>query len=612
MLENGSESGLLSQAVAQPGDEAVRSALSRLLASTQFANSPRARRFIQYVVERALAGEASSLKEYVLGVEVFDRSPSFDPRTDTIVRVEAIKLRERLRDYYGGPGSTDPVVIDVPKGAYAPAFRMRTIEKTVSPRAAGDRASIAVLPFTALSDAREDEYFSDGLAEEVINALTRVSGLKVIARTSAFAFKGKQADIREIAGTLGVTTVLEGSVRRAANRIRVAVQLINAEDGCHLWSQSYDREMNDVFAVQEEIAQAIVSVLKVKFSSQPDRPLAQRGTTNFEAYRAYFEGRYYFQQLTEEGMARSRECHERAIRLDPDFALPYVGMAEYYYYLAFYLNARPRDVLPPGLAAAERALELNPRSAEAYTIRGTLRAVYNYDWNGAGEDFDSAIELDPNLALAHHRRTTWFLRPTGRWEESLAELRHALELDPLNVLMRASEALALNIHGKKAEALQRARDLIQLFPGFWICCFMAGAVLGSQGLHAEAASVIRNGLGIDSGNSVLLAMLAAMQSRMGEPAEARRILGQIEDTASARYVSPAALVIACFACGEVDRAFAWLDKGVEERDPMTITAGCRLLPRFESDPRYHALMRKMNLETAITNDTGLSARVVTG
>jgi len=324
--------------------------------------------------------------------------------------------------------------------------------------------SIAVLPFTNLSANPEQEYFCAGLAEEILNALTRIQGLKVIARTSAFAFSGKGQDIRQIGQALKVSSVLEGSVRQAGDRIRITVQLIHTGDGYHLWSETYDREITDIFAVQEEISQAIVSVLKVRFSSHAGSPLVQRGTSNLDAYQAYLEGRYHYQQLTRSHMARSRECLERAIRLDPVYALPHVGMAEYYYYLAFYLNARPRDVLPLGMAAAEKALALDPECAEAYTVRGTLRAVNNYDWNAAGEDFARAIELRPNLAIARHRRVAWFLRPMGRLEESFAETRQALELDPLNVLIRAAEPYRLQMDGKKSEALQRARDLIQLFP----------------------------------------------------------------------------------------------------------------------------------------------------
>jgi len=597
MAELGAETVLQSQ----PTDEVVRAALHRLLASPQFANSPRASRFVQYVVETALAGASRTLKEYVLGVEVFDRAASFDPRTDTIVRVEATKLRSRLRDYYSGPGRSDAVIIDVPKGAYAPAFRLRTNPNPAQPEPAENSDSIAVLPFTALSDARDDEYFSDGLAEEIINALSQVAGLKVIARTSAFAFKGKQADIREIAATLRVATILEGSVRRAGDRIRISVQLISAKDGYQLWSQSYDREITDIFAVQEEISRAIVSVLEVRLSSHAAGPLVQR-TTSLEAYQAYLEGRYHFQQLTSSHMARGRECHERAIRLDPGYALPHAGMAEYYYYLAFYLNARPRDVLPLGMAAAEKALELDSECAEAYTFRGVLRAVYHYDWNAAGEDFARAIELRPNLAMARWWRVAWFLRPLRRMEESIAEGRRARELDPLNVVIRAGEPYELQLDGKKLEALQCARDLIQLFPEHWLCCFIATFVMITEGFHQEAATNIRSWLATDPENPCGLAMQAFVHGKSGELAAARCILAQLEQTASERYISRAALAIASAGSGRFDDVFRWLEKGVEEHDLMTI-----IVLLFESDPVYLPLLHKMHLGPGDAHNTGRTA-----
>jgi TolB-like protein/Flp pilus assembly protein TadD len=588
---------------AQPEGEAIRTALDRLLASSQFAKSPRASRFLRYIVDAALAGGDNSLKEYVLGIEVFDRSPSFDPRIDTIVRVEAVKLRNRLRNYYRGPGRTDPLVIEVPPGAYSAVFRARTPVKRRPVSGVEHSVSLAVLPFTDLSGDRESEYFGDGLAEEIINALTRIPGLKVVARTSAFAFKGKNVDVREIARTLGVSTVLEGSVRRAGSRLRITTRLVAAVDHRQLWSQSYDREITDVFAIQEEISRTIVDILKIQLRQNPNQPALRRGTANIEAYHAYLEGRYYFPQLTAAALARSRECHERAIRLDPNYALPHVGLAEYYYYLAFYLNARPCEVLPLALAAAERALELDRNSAEGCCIRGTIRAVYQYDWDGAGEDFARAIELNPALAVARHRRSAWYLRLLGRLDESLAEVRRALELDPLNVLIRASEPYVLMTHGKKTEALQRARDLTQLFPGVWVCSFFASAVLGSQGFHDEAATVIRRGLAIDSGNPFLLACLAMVCVKQGDSAEPRRILGQLEETAASQYVSPAALEIACVACGEIDRAYRWLDKGVEERDLLTLLcAQSPMLPKFQSDPRYHALLQKMNLSQHLKID----------
>jgi serine/threonine-protein kinase len=582
----------------QPDFETIRGALSSVLASRQFAKSPRASRFLRYVVDATLARHEMSLKEYTLGVEVFDRGASFNPQVDPIVRVEAVKLRKRLRNYYCGQGRTDSLIIELPRGTYRPTFRVRPPRR---PRHAMSSVgpSLAVLPFVNLDGNTETAYFGDGLADEVSNALTRISGLKVIARSSAVACKAKYTDVREIGKVLGVAAILEGSVRRSGSRIRVMSRLVSTADRSQLWSQSYDREMDDVFAIQEEISQAIVNVLDVTLNRGATHQLIRCGTLNMEAYHAYLEGNYYFRQLTPAAMSKSRACHERAIQLDPKYALPQVGLAEYYFWLAFYLNVRPRKVLPHALAAAQRALDLDPASAEAYSIRGTIRAVYQYDWKAAGGDLSRSIQLNPTNALARYRYAYWYLCQMGRLEEASAESRRALDLDPLNLFLKAS--YAVNFEERTEKSIERARDLMQLFPGVWISCWMAGIVLAQQGLSNEAAAAFRKGLVIDSENPFLLAGMAVINALQGELTEAQRILRRLEKSAKSDYVSPAALELACVACGDVDRAFYWLDKGVTEHDPLTLNLYWRLLPGFKSDPRYSALLRKLNVAEYVQN-----------
>jgi TolB-like protein len=456
--------------------------------------------------------------------------------------------------------------------------------------------SIAVLPFANLSADTENEYFSDGLAEEILNGLARVRGLRVVARTSAFAFRGKEQDVRAIGRALRVGAILEGSVRRAGSRIRVAVQLISANDGYHLWSESYDREMSDVFAIQEEIAQAVVRVSKVKLASQPEGPLVRRGTVNLEAYHSYLQGRLYYEQMTPASLARCRACHERAIALDPNYAFAYAGLAEHYYMLAFYLNAPPREAMPLALAAAQRAIELDPCCADAYSVRGAVRAAYQYQWKSADKDFTRSLELNPGSATARHRRAGWYLQPVGRLEEALAEIQRGLELDPLWAIPRTAEPFYMCLLGRNAEAIERVREVIELFPWFWFGYFIAGVVFGCGGLASEGAAAIEKGLNLDPGNPFLLAIRAFVHHVAGEPAEARRIWRQLEETAQTRYTSPGPLYIASAASGEFDRSYEWLDKGVEERDPMTMNLVTKLsIPGYENDPRYLALMRKMNL-----------------
>jgi TolB-like protein len=457
--------------------------------------------------------------------------------------------------------------------------------------------SIAVLPFANLGGDPEQDYFGEGLAEEILNALTRIPGLRVTARTSSFSFRGKEQDIRQIGQALNVRSILEGSVRHSGNRIRITVQLIHAGTGYHLWSESYDREMTGVFAVQEEIAQAIARLLQVKLGAPPTGPLARRSTENADAYRAYLEGRHYTQLLTAVGMARGLACYQRAMALDPLYANAYAGLAEHHYILAFYLQTRPREVLPAALAAAERALEIDSRCAAAYSIRGALRAVYQYDWTGAGADLSRALELNPSDGHAHHRLASCYLRPLGRLEESLSEIKRSLELDPLWVFTRSTEPYALLMHGEMSQAVQRARDVIDLFPWHWLSYFGAALILGVTGFRDEALSVIKKGLATNPENLCLLAGLALNHGLRGEREEAIRIQQQLEVTAKTRYISPFALAIASIGCGDVERTYEWLNQGVDEHDPMiTVFSQKPPFKGHEHDPRFHAFRRRMNLD----------------
>jgi serine/threonine-protein kinase len=457
--------------------------------------------------------------------------------------------------------------------------------------------SIAVLPFANLGGDPEQDYFCEGLAEEILNALTRVPGLRVTARTSSFSFRGNEQDIRKIGQALNVSSVLEGSVRHSGNRIRITVQLIHAGTGYHLWSETYDREMTGVFVLQEEIARAIAGLLRVKLGAPPNGPLVRRGTENPDAHHAYLEGRHHMLQLTASSMARGLACYERAIALDPNYANAYAGLAEHHYYLAFYLNARPREVSPAALTAAERALEIDPYCAAAYSIRGALRAAYQYDWTGAGEDFTRALELNPSDAHAHQRRASCYLSPLGRLEESLAEIKRGIELDPLWAFTRSLEPYTLLIHGEKSRAVERSRDVIELFPWYWLSYFIAAGILGATGFREEALSVLKRGLATNPENVFLLAGLARNHGWRGEKAEAIRIQQQLEETAKMKYISPTALAIAASSCGDIERTYEWLNKGVDEHDPMIVVA-CQRPPftGHDDDPRFHAFRRKMNLD----------------
>jgi len=452
--------------------------------------------------------------------------------------------------------------------------------------------SIAVLPFVNMSGDKDNEYFGDGLAEEIINALTRIPGLKVIARTSAFVFKGRQEDARIIGQTLGVTNILEGSVRKAGNRVRVTAQLVTASDGSQRWSQRYDREMMDIFAIQDEISQSISDALEVKLRGAVALPHASRRTANPAAYEAYLEGRYHMNLMTEQGMARALECFHRAIRLDPAYALPHTELAECAYWQTMFMGVRPSDVIPAALVSANRALQLDPDSPEAHTIRGTIRAFYQHDWKGAAEDFAHSAKPGAVYASA---RAVWFFAPRGQFQEGLDWIRRALQNDPLNMSVRNSEVWLLGVMRAGEHAIERSRALRSLFHGFWAACYMAAVTLAVHGLYEEAAAALEEGLATSPGMPLLLGTLAWVRGRQGRLTEAEELRARLDEIASKHYISKIARAFAADGCGAIDLEYEYIKQAVEEREAIAPVFLMMRRLDLHADSRFQELMRKTNL-----------------
>lgn len=450
-------------------------------------------------------------------------------------------------------------------------------------------ASIAVLPFVNPGGEKHDEYFGDGLAEDIINELTKIPGLKVIARTSAFAFKGQNRDIRNIAEMLGVANILEGSVRTVGNRLRVAAQLITASDGSHLWSGRYDRDLNDILVIQDEIAQSIAEALRTSL-----RGPGERRPANAEAYQAYLEGRYYVQQVTPKCIERALECYERAIELDPRYALPHSGLALQAYYQVLYLAQRPRELVPAALASLGRALQLDPESAQSHVVRGVFSAFYEYNWKAADEHFVKALEMDPASAMVRVGRALWFLLPNLRLAEALDEIKRAVTLDPFSPAVRTTELWILYTM-KKLDAADRARGLIQMFPSLPICRFAAGLTLLRHGSIEEAATCLEDGLKIVPGDVFLLGVLALARARQGRASDAERIRAGLEERAGARYIPFLSRAYAAEACGDMDSAYELLGQAVDEREPLAVIALADRRADQPARPCNQSLLRKMNL-----------------
>src|SRR6516164_1782699 len=331
----------------------IQEHLARITASSGFSNAERLRELLRYTVMEALEGRSASLKESVLGVTVFGRKPGYDSDTNSIVRVEFARLRKKLEQYYEGEGARERWRILFPKGSYAPEF-VRT-EPGVAPTFEG---SVVILPFNCPGSDPDDEYFADGLTDELITALTRVPGLKIVARTSSFAFKGQASDIRGIGAKLKVDAAIEGSLRRQGDLLRIHVQLVNARDGCYLWAEKYERHLTGVFQLQEEIARAIVAALKMKL---PRQRLASSRTASPDAYALYLKGRFWWHRWNPEAVRKAAAYFQQAIESDPTYACAYSGLADCLYLQGHYGYGRPCDLMPRAKAYALKALEIEPQ-----------------------------------------------------------------------------------------------------------------------------------------------------------------------------------------------------------------------------------------------------------
>ncbi len=451
--------------------------------------------------------------------------------------------------------------------------------------------SIAVLPFANMSADKENEYFSDGLAEEIINALTHIPGLKVTARTSAFAFRGKEQDIRKIAEALDVRAILEGSVRRAGNRIRVAAQLINAADGYHLWSERFDREMADVFAIQDEIAKAIAAELQVKLSIEP--ATVRRYTPKLPAYEAYLKGQFHMQKVTPESMARSKKCFEEAILLDSEFAAAHGAFGNYFAQLAMYDAVPAHEAMPRVRVEARNALDIDPLLQEAQAMLGLVHALYDYDWTEAERRFHLAVAREQVPTEVRASYGFYYLFPVGRYTDAIEQVEQALKEDPLNLHRRVNLAVCLRSAGRGADALSELRKVQQLDESFWPAYFLLGVLHASLGNIAEAVAEAEKAYSLASWMPVNIGMLAAMLKRTGDVSRSDELLQKL--LPGEAYAAPLGLAHYYLYCGELDRAIHWSEKAIEQRHPAVLFFLNVHLQFLRPSPRWHDLARLLNL-----------------
>jgi len=457
------------------------------------------------------------------------------------------------------------------------------------------KVMLAVLPFENLGGDPEQEFFSDGMTEEMIAQLGRLHPKKlgVIARTSVMLFKDTKKPIDQIGRELGVDYLLEGSVRRASDRVRITAQLIQVSDQTHLWAETYERDSGDIFAIQSDVAHQVARSLAVELLPR-EAGLTSTSTTSPQAHEAYLKGRFFWNKRTEEGLMRGIEYFEKAIEEDPGYALAYAGLADSYVLLPWYSSLPPGGTLPKARKAAMKALEINDRVPEAHTSLAFIRTTYDWDWSGAERAYQRSMELDPNYANAHH----WYglhLAVVGRLQEGQAELQKALELDPLSLIINTDAALPLIFAGKYDQAMEQFRKVLDIDPGFSPAHSLLGDFYLFKGMFEEAVAEAETLMEFSevvpwTWGKELLGRAYAMSGKRGKALE---ILQQLREGSEKGYSE--GLTFSYIALGEMDQAFEFLERAFEERDGWLLFA--KMSPYYDplrSDPRFQDLLRRMN------------------
>jgi serine/threonine protein kinase/Tfp pilus assembly protein PilF len=469
--------------------------------------------------------------------------------------------------------------------------RMETVTKESVP-------SIAVLPFVNMSADPEQEYFCDGLAEELINALTKLQNLRVIARTSAFSFKGKNVNVRDIGRELDVGAILEGSVRKVGNRLRITAQLVDSEQGHHLWSERYDREMDDIFAIQDEITLAIVDSLKPRLAGGEKERIIKRSTVDLDAYNLYLKANWFYSTHVGEGLKKAIEYFEQTIKKDSRYAPAYVGLARSLSSLPVYSNTPIRDISLRARDAIGRALELDEELAEAHAVNAWIMMNFEWDWEGAERECKRAIELNPGSAISHYYYGQNF-RFRARFDEAISELKRAHELDPLSVatLRLLGEALLyLNRYDEAITVFKKGLELSPAFP--WLHNNL-GLAYEHMCLYEEALAEFEAERHVSRFyNSMNESCFGVLYARMGKTVEAKAVLSELLERSREEEISGFAIAHLCVVLGRIDEAFEWLERAYESRDVWLLWL--KVAPHLEpirSDKRYLAMLKKVGLDT---------------
>jgi adenylate cyclase len=613
--------------------EEVKGQLSRILAADTFRRSPSLGRFLTYLVDHALTGEDQSIKEYQLGLEVFDRGEDFDPRDDTIVRVQARNLRTRLDGYYENPTALDTVRFVLRKGGYALDLQPIEVPAAVisepepvqikPPRRTGlvavligiaiitlvlvalrrpfePRPSIPsggmmllVAPFTNLSADKDNEYFAGGLTEELIDALASLPGLRVVARSASPRWTDKELEFANLR-KLGIDKVVEGSVRKEGSKVRISVRLVDATNASHLWSAEYDRDVRDSIVTEQEIASAIAATLKLRLAPAAPSPSIRR--PNPEAYELYLKGRYSWHQIDAASAAKGITYLERSLSLDPSFAPAYVALAGCYATQVVYFRIPAVEGYAKDREMVLRALQLDDTVAEAHTMLGGVYAWNDWNWERAELEYRAGVQLAPQSVIAHQYFAS-FLGALGRQSEAEALMREAIHLDPLDSLLQWGEAQLMFWRGELRESEAVLMRIMKRDPEFGLTAKLFAEVEWALGKDSEAEAVLRAHLAKHPSDPIPLGALGYTLAKTGRVREAGDILKQLKEQARQSVVPPQALALVYLGLGDHDRAVEELWKASDAR---TIRVPwLRVEPVYaplRRNPRWPDLLRHVNLQ----------------
>ena len=577
-------------------DRAVRQQLDRILASPTFQQVDRLKRFLKFVVQESVAGRSDQLKEYVVGVQVFGKEESFDPRTDPIVRVQARRLRARLVRYYRTEGQHDELVIELPKGGYSPLATPRSggAPKRSLGVALVSQNTVAVLVFGDHSAERKLDFFCQGLRQEITHGLARFASLRVLASHLTDAASDVPLDALR---TINAAIVITGSVRKAGATLRITTQVVDGATGIYLWSESIDAAADDPIAAQEAVTRMIIGRL------QPDRLNEERGhgprrpPENLAAHNLYLQGRYHLNQRTEEGLRKAVDFFEKAIIEDAQFARAHSGLSDAYGLLAHYGVLGPADVWTKAASSAASAVMLDGNSAEAHTSLAHVKSTQDWDWSGSESEFQRAIKLDPRYPTARHWYATSCLAPMGRLDEALEQILVGQSLDPVSSIVARDVAMMHYYRRDFEAALEQCDHTIELNPHFSPAYWALGLIQEQRKDFDESAAAFQRAIQLSPHSPQMQGALARTYALSGKRDLAQAILRKLEGLMKVRYVSPFQFASVHCALGHNDLGFRWLKKACQARCFELISL--KVDPRFDllkEDQRFAAVARQVGVE----------------